>query len=116
MKKKTARRFVLLIALFPVAVYAYGWINLTYFDKIDTEEVDRYYDILTEHAPKANTLTLSLGLDENSDLQTALDRMKNEMGLGKYSISLEFGDQETPPAYVTNINNDYMIITVSNKV
>ena len=38
------------------------------------------------------------------------------MGLGKYDIDLIYGDQETPPAFIENTDNKYMMITFSRNI
>ncbi len=83
---------------------------------IDTTEVDRYYDLLKNLSKPATALTLSLGVGEKDKLEIALDRLKTAMGLAEYDIRLVYGNQEKPPAFVTNINQQRMIITVSKKV
>lgn len=117
MKKKTIRKIVYLLLIAPAAVYAGLWVSVNYFTEIDTAEVDRYYDLLKKHAKPASGLTLSLGVEEDGDLQIGLDRLQDAMGgLGKYDIDLVYGDQESPPAFVENVNNEYMTITVSRKI
>ena len=113
-------------------VFAARWIPWDRFAAhIDTTEVDKYYELLREHEEPANVLTLSLGIREDDDIQAefdkfgikrkdslpvALGRLKTAMGLADYDISLIYGGQKNPPAFITNFNQERMVITVSDKV
>lgn len=116
MKRKVLRNFVLLIALLPIGVFAYGWFDMNYMTDINSAEVDEYYELLLKHSKPAEGLTLSTGIEKKEDLPAALERLQKIMGLGKYDIDMDYGDQDEPPAYVQNTDNKYMTIIFSNKV
>ena len=143
MNKTTVRRFFRKLASFikkaiilcfycAVIFLAFRFIPWSHFTPpIDTAEVDKYYDLLKKHQRPVDVLTLSLGIQDDvalrsdlekfgmsakDDLPVALNRLIQAMGLEAYAISLKYGDQETPPAFVTSYNGERMVITVSKKV
>ena len=127
----STRKIIWLIIFSVLVVLASWWLSRNYYTRLDTSEVDGYYEFLKKNAKPADELTLTLGLEEkdgieaaldkaglkkNDNLQTAMERMKVGMGLGEYDISMGYGPQEKPPGFVTNYNGQYMIITISDKV
>jgi hypothetical protein len=75
---------------------------------IETEEVDRYYDLLLRHAPPGKGLVLNLGFKgagalDKEDLQVAVDRLKGAMGLGSNRIWVAHHDAAKPPAYIKQL-------------
>ena len=143
MKRKTIRRFFRRLASFikktvvflfyaSVIFLAFHWFPWNRFaTPVDTAEVDKYYALLKEHQRPVDVLTLSLGINDDEDLRAevekagmqskdelpiALNRLIKAMELEATPISLEYGDQEKPPAFVTNFNQERMVITVSRLV
>lgn len=142
MKRKTLRKIgrslfafikktVRLIIFTAVLALAFFWFSKNAYTPVDTAEIDRFYDDLKHRAAPADVLTLSLGLDQDDSIQQAMEqvgmkpvdnlpvalgRLQGAMGLGQYPIELVYGDQEKPPAFVTNYNGERMTITVSDKV
>ena len=84
--------------------------------RIDTSEADKYYDLLSRHAPKGKGLILDLGLKDKDGLQTAVDRIKEAMGLSGYRIWLAHHDAEKPPAYIKQLGGGDIGILLSKKV
>lgn len=125
------RRAFLIAFLAVLFVLAWAWFSRHFYTPVDTAEVDVLYDLVASKQPPAEALTLSLGLDVNEalraeietsgvpskdELPIALKRLIGAMGLERYAISLVYGDQLKPPAFITNVNNQLMTITVSRQV
>jgi len=84
--------------------------------KIDTAEIDAYYDLLSKNATPAKDLMLDLGVKESDGLQLVIDRLKGAMGLGEYKIWLAHHDAEKPPAYIKQLGYGDMSIMISKNI
>ena len=105
-------RLLIILALF----FAYSWVHTNFFIKIDTKEVDRYYDLLLKNAGSSKDIVLDLDTSEDSDLQMIADRLKKAMGLGKYRIWVGYYDGEKPPAFIKTVAPGAMTIVLSRKI
>lgn len=86
------------------------------YQKIDTSEIDAYYDLLSKHAKPAKDFVLNLGMKEDDNLQLAIDRLKSVIGLGDYKIWLAHHDAEKPPAYIKDLGYGDMGILISTRI
>jgi hypothetical protein len=84
--------------------------------RIDVSQVGSYYDLLSENAQPSKDLLLGLGIKEDDDLQLAVDRLKDVMGLRDYTIWLSHHDAEKPPAYIKQLGYGDMGIMISTMV
>ncbi|MDP2929159.1 MAG: hypothetical protein Q8O01_03725 [Candidatus Omnitrophota bacterium] len=116
MKKKTVKKIIYFLILFPAVLLASGWIYMNFIMKIDTAEVDRYYDLLTKHAKPSGDPVFTLDISEDDGLQVMADKLKRVMGLEGYRIWAGYGQTEDRPAFITNVAPGAMTITVSRKV
>lgn len=101
--------------MFPIAVFVSGWIYVNFIMKIDTAEVDRYYDLLTKHGKPAGDIISTLEVSEDADLQTIADKLKKIMGLGDYRIWVGYGETGNKPAFITTVAPGAMTITFSRE-
>lgn len=99
-----------------VAVPLFAWVYANYFLKIDTAEVDSYYDLLSKYANPANDLVLDLGVKEGDSLELAANRLKSVMGLGACSVTLSYNNIAKPPAYITDDGKYDLKISLSNSL
>lgn len=112
-KRKTLKKIVFLLIFCPMIVAGAAWVYNSFFIKIDTTEVDRYYDLLTKHAKSSKSFVLSLGVKEGEDLQIITDRLKKVMGLSEYEIWIgHHDDPKKPPAQIQNMGG-YGIMGIS---
>lgn len=116
MKRKTVKKVIYFLVAFPAILIASGWIYMTYFMKIDTAEVDKYYEILSKQGKAPRSLVYKLDLPEDAGLQKITDKLKNAMGLDNYSLWVGYGEKDNPPAFITTISPGIATITVSKKV
>jgi len=116
MKRKTIKKIVYLLALFYAGLTAFAWIYPNFFMKIDTSEVDRYYDVLSTGSKPSGNLILELGVKEDSGLQPVVDRIKSGMGLKDYNMWIKYTNMEKPPAYIEKLGNDTVNIYISKNL
>ncbi len=115
-KRKTLRKIVYFLVFLTAGLAAFVWIYPNFFIKLDTAEVDGYYDLLSAHAKPSKQLMLDLGVKQDDDIQLAIDRIKSAMGLDGYRIWIGYSDDEKPPAYIKNVAPGAMIIMLSKHV
>ena len=116
MKKKTVRKIIYLLVIFPAAVFAFGLVYMNFIIKVDTAEVDRYYGILQKNAETSGSPVFKLDVSEGESLQSITDRLKTAMGLDGYRIWTGYGYTGEKPAFVTTISPGVVTITFSKNV
>jgi hypothetical protein len=116
MRRKTVKRIIYLLVLFPAVIFVLSWAYMNNFIKIDTKEVDRYYDILSRHGKAPGGIVFKLDISEEDSLQTVVDKIKSAMGLKNYSLWVGYGDTGGRPAFITAVAPGIMTITLSRKV
>ena len=117
-KRKILKKVVVLLITIPAGIFAFAWVYSNYFMGINTAEVDRYYDLLSENGKPSHDLVLHLGAFDGN-LQTILNRLKENMGLEEYEIWAGHHDPavDARPAFITNMKGTgVMGISVSDKV
>jgi len=116
MKRKTVKKIVYLLVLFPIALFAFGWVYVNFFIKLDTLEVDRYYELLSKHAKSPGGLVFTLDIEEDDDMQVIADKLKRVMGLKGYRLWVGYGETHNRPAFIKTISPGIATITLSRKV
>jgi hypothetical protein len=116
MKRKTLRKIGFLLIILPTIFGSAAWVYTRYMLKIDTAEVDKYYDILCKYGKSPATLVYELDIGPGSGLQTITDELKKSMGLSGYKIWAGHGETGQRPAYVTSLAPGVVTVTVSKRV
>ncbi len=116
MKRRTVKKIIYFLILFPVTLIAFGWAYTNFFIKIDTLEVDRYYELLSKHSKSSGTLVFNLNIKENDDMQAITEILKRAMGLEGYKIWTGYGETYNKPAIITTISPGVATITISKSV
>ncbi|MBU1122638.1 MAG: hypothetical protein ABIH71_00095 [Candidatus Omnitrophota bacterium] len=93
---------------------------MRYFDrftvvKIDTTEIDTYYDLLSEYKQSGKDLVVDLGINDTDTLPIVINKLKNVMGLRNARIGFAYHNEEEPPAYIRR-QGDEMTVFVSTKI
>jgi hypothetical protein len=116
--KKVVYFLVMIGLAYFAVVFLYPKWTIFYasYQRINTSEIDKYYDLLTKRAKPSKDFVLDLGVKKSESLQPAVDRLKNVMGLGDYKIWLAHHDAEKPPAYIKTLGYGDMGILLSTKV
>lgn len=117
-KRKILKKIVVLLITIPIGIFAFAWVYSNYLMNINTDEVDRYYDLLSDQSKASHDLVLHLGASDGN-MQTILSRLKGNMGLNKYEIWAGHHDPgvDARPAFITNMKGTgVMGISVSDKV
>lgn len=120
--KKIFRFFIFTL----IAIIAVGWLIMNYYAvakimnrffviPIETNEIDTFYDMLSDTQKPGQSLVVNLNLKDSDDISVAMKKMQNVMGLNDYSIGLAYHDQEKPPGYI-NIESKNSFDTTSNKM
>jgi|GEM_PF-1832887 hypothetical protein len=91
------------------------YLNRLTFVPIKTDEIDTYYDLLSEHKKPGKELVVDLGLGAADGLEAAIDKLKRIMGFPELKIGLAYYDEDKPPAYIRR-EGDEMTVVVSTKI
>jgi hypothetical protein len=113
--KKVIRLFFVLFVLIPASliflIMNYGYlqrmIDRLTLVRVETAEIDRYYNLLLKSKKPGKSLILDLGLSESEKPEEALRRLQAAMGLENENISLAFRDQETPPGLIEKQSGNF---------
>ncbi len=116
LKKKAVRKIIYFMILFPIGLIAAIWVYNNFFMRVDTTEVDGYYDLLIRHGKPSDDLLLNLGVTESDDIQKAINRIKDAMSLEATDIYLVQHDGGKKPAYITNKGRGVMGLALSDRV
>jgi hypothetical protein len=116
MRKKTVRKIIYFLVVFPAAVFAVGWVYTNFIAGIDTAEVDRYYDLLAQNDKARRDIVYKLEMTEYDSLQAVADKLKNVMGLGNYTIYAGYGETRGRPALITSVSPGIVTIAFSRRV
>ncbi len=76
---------------------------------VNTAELDRPYDLLSEYQQPGKELVLDPGGKESDDLKGVLKRLKDRMGLHHVDVRLAYHDAATPPGYIHSNGDDKTI-------
>jgi hypothetical protein len=113
---KNFRNMLLIIVILPASIIGLFYLFSNPFIEIDTDEIDKYYDLLSDNSSPSEYFMLNLGISENDDSQIALDRLNVVLGLTNYSISLDSHNEKTPPAFVKNTDFATMSISIYKNI
>lgn len=83
---------------------------------LDTSEIDLYYGLLSSNALPGKDIVLDLGVGSDDDLQLAVDRLKDAMGLKGYTVWLGYHNDEKPPAFIQKLNDRHVNLLISRKI
>ena len=85
------------------------FIDRTFVPPVETQEIDTFYDLLSDTQKPGKSLVANLNLKETDDLSVAMKKLQDAMGLDNYSIELAYHNKEKPPGYIHIEENSNML-------